>query len=1382
LLSVSEIPHLRVYKQRTILPFDKKVQSMYGMVFINNNSIESAIELMNSQAISSAGKYHIYYLDNLYSGRLFGKSYREVLNKEREEIYAEVESKAKFIKTEKSLISVNSRNMYFDLQHHNDIFFRLGNRTSSYIKKVNDYASFLKDIINDERFSKYKEKIVAINVDTWVSQVRKEMTKGSKLDNPIMIIYYALIKSLEEFKSIGNIDIILYSGSSMVRVNPSLCDKKSYYLYRQEVSKLHTSITLEDEATIEKQVELDAVYQKVAKNFSEHFNFTGDDEEEGDEEIEEKAKERLEEIVEEEPEEGVTGRELEKELTNKLINDEKLLKDVYSYTQEKKTGNSAVSSKRDQELRDKQKQIKIENMTIEDIRNINSKTVKLDKVDVSTKVKTTNKNVTTIHYPHFEKSYNEHLLKKDMIDVLMHLNDSSIPVFVRNIDVVDSSDELNHKETYTVDLEDANRVRHRLKFDMPKFTDDKFMYLNGNKKLIVKQLYMKPIVKNGPDEVQVVGSYNKIFIRRHGGKVSAKIERFKKAVLKEIKGVVVKYGNNISTNNDFKTTIEYDEISKDITYIRIGVTEFYFNQEEVQKLVKDRKIKISDDEMCIGFINKKDPITVKYDTQRVGPDMDIVDFILSVGKGELVTSFDAATTGKKFIYSRATVMSKQIPLVLLLGYFEGLSSVLRKAGIKHYFTDTRPKLDVNQGSIQFANGHLVFDRYPFENSLLMNAFADIPTRAFNYEDFDEREVYLSIFDVMFKQRNLGNALLNYYEFMIDPIMKEVLEDLNYPTGFVEVMLYANALLTDNSFIRETDMSNYRVRSNELINAYLYKAIADAYGSYRATANNNNPVKISIPQDAITKKLLMSQTVEDYSILNPIVELEKSRAITPKGHSGMNLDDAYTQDKRAFDPSMMGIMAMSTSPDANCGIVRELTLEPNILSPRGYIDIKNDKLKELTDANLFSAAELLSPLGVSRDDSIRTAMATKQSKHIIPIEKSSPVLISNGAEQIIHYHLSNDFTVVAKYDGKVVEVNEDAGVMIVEYSDPKGIPQPGGGKKTILHQAVDISPRVVKNGAGGFFLTNQLTSNYKVGQKFKKSDIIASDKKFFTNSDIHGNRFNIGSLQKVACMSTFATYEDSTFITKKLSEEMASDIVMQKAITLGKNANVDFIVKVGDHISVGDELIRFESSFEDDSLNKFLTHIGDELKEDIKSLGKTPIKSKYTGEVVDIKIYSTVDLDELSPTLRKLVSAYYAQINKKKKTIEKYDKSNEVHKLGVLLNEPTSKIETKDGKVKGMEVGEGVLIEFYISHKDIMGVGDKLTFFTALKSIIGDVIPEGYEPYSQFRPEEEISSFIAPGAVLARMTPSILLTMFGNKVLVELKRQLQEIYTGKPWKP
>ena len=67
------------------------------------------------------------------------------------------------------------------------------------------------------------------------------------------------------------------------------------------------------------------------------------------------------------------------------------------------------------------------------------------------------------------------------------------------------------------------------------------------------------------------------------------------------------------------------------------------------------------------------------------------------------------------------------------------------------------------------------------------------------------------------------------------------------------------------------------------------------------------------------------------------------------------------------------------------------------------------------------------------------------------------------------------------------------------------------------------------------------------------------------------------------------------------------------------------------------------------------------------------------------------------------------------------------------------------------------------------------FFSALKCIIGEVIEEGYEPYSEYRPDEEISTFLGARSVNARMTPSVILTMFGNKVLVELKRHLKQIY-------
>lgn len=1273
LFNVKSIPNLKLFKQKVLIPTEERTPTIYSVVFVCNLDFRKIKDLYNSKILSHNNKIHLYFIESHYNEKMFNRNVRLNFLKERNELYSLIKKETPTIFTENNFGNIRNRNMFYDLSKYNELFFSNIKKSVNFKKRAEKYLEFLKSIVFNDKFSSYKNKVVAVNVDEWTSTTKQAL--GSKMDNPISYFYFLLLKDYKTVKDFGNIDFVFYNENSLVKFNPSLSGKSTYMDFKREVGKI-TSETILDENKIENELKKEEVVLNVVNKFKEKFNFVGD------EDVENALEETAEELIEEEIEyeEETSKEELEKKLEKKLSEDDKLAKEVFNIIKEKKVGKSSQSIKRDEELREQQKKLKLENLTLEDIRNLLTENVKLEEKDVSDKVKTTNKNVTKIKYPSFEKAYNNHLYKKDLINSIMHLNNTSIPVYVRDIKVEETSDELNYKETYTVELEDENRVRHKLKFDMPKFIDDKFMYLNGNKKIIIKQLFMKPIVKTGPDEVQVCTNYNKIFLRRHGNKVSAKIEKFKKTLNTQFKGILVKYGNNISINNKYKTTVEYDEISKNITYLKVKNYEFYFNQDEMKEALNKRNLTVDNDKLCVGFDSDKKPILVDLNSQLIG-DKDIVDYIMSLVDEDFISQFEAASSGKKFLYTRATVMKKHVPLILLLGYLEGLSTILRKAGIKHYFTDTRPKYDpITQGVVQFSNGYLVYDLYPYENSLLMNAFADIPTRSFEYEEFDSKDAYINLFEVMYNQRNLASAFENFYDFMIDPITKEVLEDLNYPTNFIDVMIYANKLLTDNSFMKENNMNLYRVRSNEIVNAFLYKEIATAYSKYRLTANSTSPTKISIPQDAVIKNILMANNIEDYSILNPIVEAEKSRAVTPKGPSGLNVSEAYTQDKRSYDKTMLGILAMSTSPDANCGIVRQLTLEPNIVSPRGYIDIKHDKLDELTDANLFSPAELLSPLGITRDDSIRSAMATKQSKHIIPVEKSSPVLISNGAEQVIHYHLSNDFTVVAKKDGEVVEVNKDTGIVVVGYYDEKG--------KLSEFQAIDTNSKVVKNGAGGFYLPNKLVFKLKKGDKFKKDDILAYHEKFFTDSKINGNRFNIGSLQKVACMSGYATYEDSTFITKKLSIDMTSEIVMQKPVVLGKNANVDYMVKVGDEVKVGDDLIRFETSFEDDSLNKFLRSVGDELKEEIRSLGKTPVKSKYTGVIEDIKIYSTVDLDELSPSLRKIVSDYYEKINKKKKVLEKYDKNDSSFKAGILFTEPVGKVETKDGKVKGHEVGEG----------------------------------------------------------------------------------------------
>src|SRR5699024_9122374 len=102
----------------------------------------------------------------------------------------------------------------------------------------------------------------------------------------------------------------------------------------------------------------------------------------------------------------------------------------------------------------------------------------------------------------------------------------------------------------------------------------------------------------------------------------------------------------------------------------------------------------------------------------------------------------------------------------------------------------------------------------------------------------------------------------------------------------------------------------------------------------------------------------------------------------------------------------------------------------------------------------------------------------------------------------------------------------------------------------------------------------------------------------------------------------------------------------------------------------DTLIQFDTSYEDSELNKMLKAISTELKEGVLEDSRNDIKAKKSGVIEDIKIYSTVDLEELSPSLQKIVGDYYKQIDQKKKLLEKYDHDGSIVKCGVLFTDST----------------------------------------------------------------------------------------------------------------
>ena len=186
------------------------------------------------------------------------------------------------------------------------------------------------------------------------------------------------------------------------------------------------------------------------------------------------------------------------------------------------------------------------------------------------------------------------------------------------------------------------------------------------------------------------------------------------------------------------------------------------------------------------------------------------------------------------------------------------------------------------------------------------------------------------------------------------------------------------------------------------------------------------------------------------------------------------------------------------------------------------------------------------------------------------------------------------------------------------------------------------------------------------------------------------------------------------------------------------------------------------------MNSLLKNLAMDAGE-ISELGRNPVKSKYTGIVCDIQIYRTCDIDTCSESLRKFIGLYEKRVKDIKKVYDQYG-------IDSAILPKTGKV-PEVGKTKNLD--DSVLVIYYIKYTDTMSAGDKITFYSANKGIIKKIIPKDVEPYTAFRPNEHIDSFMSLSSISGRMTCSIPLFAATSKLMVELDRSVKDL-AGIPY--
>ena len=584
MVELDTLRDFRISKQKLFLPIGEEDASKGNVIILNTKSSYSIRSIIKNPMIEDRNHYKNVYRNRDVELRIKGNKIIEHGTTTRNFYYKYCKENFK-INGVISLFSLEGKNFYYDIYRENELFFQNTDKLSKLVKATEYFKNIQASILSNPFLNKYDRKIVIINLEDWSF----DLNGMDKVKNPIDVIYQMMRHEFDEFHAINDVKFLFITSKAMFIMDPFTCDKTSHLNFFKAIKQLDGTITSDkDDNSI---------------SLSNEIEYKDDDELDTELENEDDLEfdERAEEIIKQE-EKLNNSEELETDdpekveaLANKILEPVNIKKDSIS--------------KRDEELRKKQKTLKIEGTTLDELRSRKASDIPIPINDVSKDINTLNKDITKVQFHNFADTYNKELYMRDIVSIADSMKDKSVPVFVREMKKEDTSDSLNQKETYTFYLEDTNRGRHTLKFDVPKFIEGRYMYLNGHKKEFNNQRFLKPLVKTGPDTVQVCTNYNKIFMTRYGEKVESLFEKFKALVLSDKKHFEYKRGDCSRLNGEYKTTIEYDTLAKQFAEIIVKPEKGY----RLHLIFSQPKIK----EFCMG----KGNMVKEYETISKSDDL-----------------------------------------------------------------------------------------------------------------------------------------------------------------------------------------------------------------------------------------------------------------------------------------------------------------------------------------------------------------------------------------------------------------------------------------------------------------------------------------------------------------------------------------------------------------------------------------------------------------------------------------------------------------------------------------------------------------------------------------------------------------------------------------
>lgn len=560
----------------------------------------------------------------------------------------------------------------------------------------------------------------------------------------------------------------------------------------------------------------------------------------------------------------------------------------------------------------------------------------------------------------FDTQYLRTVYKKDILKAIDSIQNAGVVIKNHEIEVRHSA--LGSYEHHRLELKPVDGMPSTIQFTLPQVDEDGTFLAAGNRYLLRKQRVDNPIRKIAPQIVSLSTYYGKTFVQ-----TSSKVVNSDLAWLyREINAASLQQGLRIHEVNpgnvfdhDFKGPYIYNALAQEYEQFKVGDYGLFFDHRVREKRVNPELLKLIEKKgrVWCGWSKDKSPIVVDKDNIFYEITRDSETRL-----GNVYEFLELDTTKCPINFAETRIFSKYIPIGVVLSYYLGFSALIALLGEQYRVVPAKKNkhLEKDEYAISFRDESYIFKTTNKANTLILAGFQDFEkiTKLYDRKDFEHKDVYLNLLLAKKMSAIYVRELDMMEHAFIDPISKEILEDMGEPTTFTALLIRAVELLMTYDHPASQDRSAMRDRGYERFAGTVYKETMQAIRQFR----NKNLVgrsKIDMSPYQVWNAIMKDSALKIVEDTNPIQNLKESEVITFAGTGGRD-KDTITKPARAYHKNDLGVLSESTVDSTAVGTIAYLSADPNIKNVRGLM---RDQ-KSLSPTNILSTSALLSPASMN----------------------------------------------------------------------------------------------------------------------------------------------------------------------------------------------------------------------------------------------------------------------------------------------------------------------------------------------------------------------------------------------------------------------------------